>query len=548
MKKYFFILIFLIVIKNALAQIKWSNDSVSINNISWNNYSTTYTGAAGTNGDSIPIIVTAIPHNGMGSNFDNMNTPLDLSFNGSLFRFRSALSYNSLHLYTYDSSEIYFITPGIFQSNASKYEFRVTLNAQKIITPWSTIQKFTNLQLNTFRKGFGFIGGYKTTWGNVIIVELKQKGSDKILSSAVVYWKEIKPTISSIYTTADLNTFFKFLQRPWDKTIIKKEVPKTLALNAGENNIIFSISDDIFAKEALEYSLIKNEKNFVYWKANDFDNNFIWLQNLSYGNYVLQMRFAKQRHNITTYKFEIKPHWYQTTAFKLTIITLIFASLASIFLLFRLRNQKKKFAIEQQQREKKETELKAIRAQLNPHFIFNSLSSIQGLINKNEIENANRYLSDFANLLRTTLTSNDKGNITLDSEIKTLNDYLNLEQLRFHFQYKLNIDPSINSSTIETPSLLLQPLVENAVKHGVSVLQEKGVIQISFMRKEKDLIVEVHDNGNGFKNFETNNGYGLKLTKDRIALLNQISKDQNIFLEIKSGKGTTVILTFQNWL
>ncbi|MEJ0105263.1 MAG: histidine kinase [Bacteroidota bacterium] len=515
MKKSIFLLVFVAALQHSsFAQIPWSLDTIASDKIEWNNYSTSYVGDIK---DSIPFIVTAISssYTGRSETVEDMNMPLDLSFNGSLFAFKSNLLDKTRKIYTTDSSAVYFLTPGIYSSNAARYEYRVSLNAKTVIKPWGHVETFSDLQLNNFKKGFGYLGGYKTTWGNFIIVEIRKKGTDSVLSSAVIYWKETKPRINSIYTTKNLNDFFKSLTRPWDKTIVPTDVSKGLVLDPEENNIIFSIAGEIYKKEALEYSLTKDGETVIDWKPNDFDNNFIWFKTLPYGRYVLKVRFAKQRHNITEYKFEVKTAWYQAVSFKIIAAFIIIASLSSVVLLLRLRKQKKKLVAEQQQKEKAETELKTLRAQLNPHFVFNSLSSIQGLINNNEIENANKYLSDFANLMRTTLTASDKNNNNLTDEIKALENYLQLEQLRFHFQYSIYVDEAINPSTTEIPSLLLQPLVENAVKHGVSGQQEKGVIQIKFTQQEKDLAISVTDNGNGFAHTEKNNGVRVKAYKEQ---------------------------------
>src|SRR6185312_11485469 len=172
MKKQFLLLLSFAIFTNSFAQVKWSSDSVSANKIRWNNYSTTYIGDIN---ETVPFLVTAIPYNGTYSNTGNIGTPLNLSFEGSLFSYVSTLSNRSMRLYTYDSSDVYFLTPGIYKSNAAKYEYRVTLNAKTIVTPWSDISMFSDLQLNSFKKGFGFLGGYKTSWGNFITVELKEK-------------------------------------------------------------------------------------------------------------------------------------------------------------------------------------------------------------------------------------------------------------------------------------------------------------------------------------------------------------------------------------
>ncbi len=533
---------------SCFSQVNLENDTIPSSKIDWDNYSTSFAGKDNSLGPILPILVTAIPYNGILSNFDEINAPLDMSFGGSSYRFQSNLSDNSRKLYTYDSADVYFLAVGIYPDNTAEYEYEILLNGKNVIVPWKTIDKFTNFKLNDFKKGFGFLGGYKTKWDNFIKVELRKKATGKILSSTVVYWKQIKPVIASIFLSKDLNNFLKILKRPWDKSIKYDTFPANLSLQPNESNIIFYLSADIYKKEALEYSLIKNEDVLSDWKKNDFDNNFIWLQNLSYGNYTLKMRFTKQRHNVTSYQFQIKPFWYQTIIFKIVSGIVIAGIVCLIILLFRFSNQKKRLVAERQKKEKTETDLNAIRAQLNPHFVFNSLSSIQGLINKNEISNANKYLSDFANLMRDTLNRSNKNQNSLSDEIKILENYLQLEQLRFHFSYTIEIDKSLNSSEIEIPTLFLQPLVENAVKHGVSALQKEGAIKIFFTRKSKNLLASIVDNGKGFDSNNSVDGYGLKLTKERIALINGLSKTQSIHMSIQSVERTEVLLTFQNWL
>ncbi len=203
-------------------------------------------------------------------------------------------------------------------------------------------------------------------------------------------------------------------------------------------------------------------------------------------------------------------------------------------------------------KQKQETEtsilkLKSIQSQLNPHFIFNSLSSIQSLINSNEINAANEYLSRFSDLMRNTLVQSNNLFQKLDKEINILDTFLKLEQLRFQFSYQITTDGIINKFDTEIPSLLLQPIVENAVKHGVSGLREKGVIQIYFYLGGADMLVEIKDNGPGFRNVSEENGYGLKLTDDRIKLLNNLMKEQEIIKNIYRKDDETVVqLIFKN--
>jgi LytS/YehU family sensor histidine kinase len=140
--------------------------------------------------------------------------------------------------------------------------------------------------------------------------------------------------------------------------------------------------------------------------------------------------------------------------------------------------------------------------------------------------------------------------VPLSQELNTLDTYLKLEQLRFGFRYEISVDQSINSYETEIPSLFLQPLIENAVKHGVGVLQEKGMVHLRITRNNKDMEVYIADNGHGFDAAAATSGHGLRLTRERISLLNEMQPGQPIALSIDSapGKGTTIAVLFKNWL
>jgi two-component system, LytTR family, sensor kinase len=549
MKKTLFLLhlFCFIVCQETFTQVKWSIDSIPAADVTWNNYSTTYLGNLT---DSRPILMTAIPDNGILSGAMDINTPLDLTFTGSLYGFRSTPLDHASKLYTCDSSEVYFLTPGIHRKNAAGYEYRVTLDAKTVITPWTDITRFSDIPGNTFKNGFGYLGGYKTTWGNYIIVELRKKGSDTSFTSAVVYWKETKPTVRSIYTSQNLNDFFNLLKNPWNSTIKSGISPQHAVFPSTENTIIYFLSADINKKEEVEYQLMQNEKTMNEWKPNDYDNNFIWLKDLKPGKYQLQIRYSRQRHNVSVYDFEIKPAWHQTTAFKISAGGLIAAFFGFIVLLFRLRTIRRKVERERLTKDKLKLELKSVYAQLNPHFIFNALSSIQALVNKNDPDKANQYLSEFGSLLRHSLTSANKDFTPLDQEIATLERYLKLEQLRFGFLFQIHIDEAINVAETVFPSLLLQPLLENAVKHGVAGMHQQGNIELHIIKQNNDMQVVVCDNGRGFMTNERVNGHGLQLTHERIRLLNEMPGNSNIklFISQNTPSGTQIVLEFKNWL
>ena len=307
---------------------------------------------------------------------------------------------------------------------------------------------------------------------------------------------------------------------------------------------IFRKPEPGYVDTTMEYILSAGSIQDSIWQTT---GHMLFLFDFKPGaDYTLLIRYKSTPGNIMAYRFHTLPKWYQTAKYKLIIAGAIVSLLFVLFFLlsrFRLQKEKKKIAYLQYG-------LRSIRSQLNPHFIFNSLSSIQGLINKNDIAGANHYLTEFSSLLRESLKNNDKELVPLDSELKILETYLKLEQLRFHFQYEIIIDKLIDKNAAEIPALLLQPLIENAIKHGVAGLHEKGRVIITFSTAYTNLMVSIADNGNGLVQNTATQGLGLKLTKDRIELLNQSFKKQPIQLHIESAhnNGTTVHLCFENWL
>ena len=202
-----------------------------------------------------------------------------------------------------------------------------------------------------------------------------------------------------------------------------------------------------------------------------------------------------------------------------------------------------------QEKESVNLKLRSIRSQLNPHFMFNALTSIQGLMNKNDIPAANHYLALFANLTRKVLNTTDQDLISLEDELKIQEDYLQMEQLRFGFQYQITVGEEINIANTEIPAMLLQPFVENAVKHGVALLQQNGSIHMQINKQVNNLSLSVTDNGKGFDKEVTQqkDSLGLKLSEEHIALLNQVNPDQPVVLNIDSKQtGTTITITFIN--
>lgn len=152
-----------------------------------------------------------------------------------------------------------------------------------------------------------------------------------------------------------------------------------------------------------------------------------------------------------------------------------------VFYLYR-RQIKAKQKQEQTRRQIRELELRAIRSQMNPHFIFNALSSIQNLINRSANKEAGEYLVNFSRLLRKVLSTSEKKLVPLSDEIEQIQLYLKLEQLRFPFSYSVSVGENIDPELIEIPGMLIQPFVENAVKHGIAPRGTGEInIQLSFL-------------------------------------------------------------------
>ena len=144
-------------------------------------------------------------------------------------------------------------------------------------------------------------------------------------------------------------------------------------------------------------------------------------------------------------------------------------------------------------------ETKALRGQMNPHFIFNALNAIKKFLLKNDVPNADKYLSSFAKLLRLILDNTRENKVLLENEIKLIQLYLQLEHLRFEdrLEYSIDIDEKINPSEVEIPSMIIQPFVENAIVHGIQHKEGKGVIKIFFNLNDQYIEVTIEDNGVG---------------------------------------------------
>jgi hypothetical protein len=263
--------------------------------------------------------------------------------------------------------------------------------------------------------------------------------------------------------------------------------------------------------------------------------------NLAPGNYTFKFRSCNNEgiwnSKETSFAFRIKPPFYLTWWFLLFAALLVFAIIYIIFML-RIYNIKKKQRIEFDRKvEMSKVELKALRAQMNPHFIFNSLNSIQHYIFNSKSEEAIKYLSKFARLVRLILNNSDKPTVTVGEDLDALRLYLELEQMRFEekFDYEIIVDGSVDVDYDIMPPLLMQPYVENAILHGLNPMPVKGKLTIRLSSKNNFLICTITDNGIGRERsaeikrtmpFIKHKSLGMKITEDRLKILNEINSSQ----------------------
>ncbi len=286
------------------------------------------------------------------------------------------------------------------------------------------------------------------------------------------------------------------------------------------------------------------EHNDYYYKLKPIQNkwtktlsNNIQFSQLQPNNYTLEIKVENPYGQSLTKKknFTIIPLWWQTKwailFFALVILTTIFL-LAYFVRKKELKKQRKKLVA---QKEKVEFELYALRSQMNPHFVFNSLNAIQYYINEENFEKSETYLVKFSRLIRMIFDLSRLKTIKIYDEIKLLKSYLEIEKMRFgdDFNYCINIDNDLDINKTEIPTMLLQPIIENSVNHGIFHKQGKGTICLSFEKQsEKQLIISVKDDGVGIKKSMEINRKSLKkhksrstqILKKRIELLNLSGK------------------------
>ncbi len=234
----------------------------------------------------------------------------------------------------------------------------------------------------------------------------------------------------------------------------------------------------------------------------------------------------------SVFHFTVHPAWWQTWWFKVFIILVIIGLVIAVFI-YRLKIFKKRERLKMiRQTKLSNAELKALRSQMNPHFIFNAINSVQYFITNNDPASSQRYLSKFAKLIRYVVDNSKPVAIPLTKELEALNLYLDLESLRFEnkFEYTIHIHDNVDVENSMIPSMLIQPYVENAIWHGLMHKETTGKITITLESKEKALICVIEDNGIGRKKSgevlkakknEFHKSVGMSITRERLDIINR---------------------------
>jgi two-component sensor histidine kinase len=331
-----------------------------------------------------------------------------------------------------------------------------------------------------------------------------------------------------------------------------------------QNSISFSFSAQEFIfPERIEYAYqltpLDND-----WHYTNYFNRKITFSKLAPGKYVFRLKAQMQGENWDSrpeeYIIIIIPAWWQTNLFKicsgLFIIGLFF-----YFNRKRIQGIRKKEQQKTKHEKLMELEAKALRAQMNPHFIFNSLNSIKSLINKNESEKAAGYLTTFSKLIRTLFQNSDKREVSLYEELVTCKLYTQLEKMRFRdkVDFVFDVDETLDLKDIKVPALILQPFVENAIWHGLVPKKIGGSVTVSVKEENGTVICIIDDNGigrelskqNKTQYDSTHESKGIGLTQSRLEL-DKLLNDREDSIHIIDKKneqgyaaGTKVIMTFK---
>lgn len=344
---------------------------------------------------------------------------------------------------------------------------------------------------------------------------------------------------------------------------------KSVSLDNG-SQINLKPSENVFSFDfgCIDFS-DQSHHRFAYmlegWDKNWIEcgsRRFASYTNLGGGHYIFRVKASNSEgmwsEPISVSLFIATP-FYKKTWF-IVLISFVLAALIYTLYLFRIRQIEKTEKLKTEfNRQLVETRMEALRAQMNPHFIFNCLNSINRYIIKSDVKTSSLYLTRFAKLIRLILDNSKHKYVVLANELEALRLYVEMEALRFDhkFTFTLQVDENIDTDNIEIPPLIIQPYVENAIWHGLLNKESDGHLLVKISMEEQNLVCEITDNGIGrikaaeykSRNASTRQSVGMKLTEERLAMSGGNSaeigtqKIVDLFDEKGKAAGTQVILT-----
>jgi len=314
------------------------------------------------------------------------------------------------------------------------------------------------------------------------------------------------------------------------KVLIKVKKADLFAING--RKLPYSVNQISFAFRAIKYPLSNNVK-YRYRINND-----AWTSGKQVNLYALRAG----AYNITLEAFDretlqkiskhitftiAKPFWQTFWFLLVVILALSFAA----FIIIRARYKTLKKRNEEKTKllvSNAELQLRSLQIQMNPHFIFNALTSIQNFILKKNVEDSLTFLSSLASIIRTNLENASEEYILLSLEIEFLNKYIQIERIRFKEKIQIELKNNTHATNLLIPPMLIQPLIENAIKHGIQSDENKGIVTVEFTSDENALIVLVQDNGIGREaakklNTAKNKKMGVSIIRRRLCLMNELS-------------------------
>ena len=368
----------------------------------------------------------------------------------------------------------------------------------------------------------------------------------------------------SIYGVTDFNN------REITNYLTNPELLEKLKLKYNENSIIIYITSNYFSenkKTKYAWRLDGDVNNWIEMPAYNSDNdssNRVELPDIKPGKYNFRVKVKVGNGDWSPKEAQMEiiitpPYWATWWFWTSVIVVLSLLIYAIVRLRVRAvrRDERLKARYE---KELMELEAKALRAQMNPHFVFNCLNSIKALMQEQETEKGVKYLTTFSKLIRTLFNNADKKEISLYDEIETCKFYLQLEAMRFDskFSYTVNVDEDIDLKSFLVPALIIQPFMENAIWHGIVPQETGGNVWLNVTSEKGNIKIIVEDDGIGREISQQNKSAsnlahqskGVNLTQSRLALDNFLQQ-RHASLEIidkkdESGKatGTKVIIHF----